>query len=104
MPGQFDSTDTATKALKMLRKGDFDLVICDWGMHHMSGFQLLETIQSESALVQVRVILIVTDIQENDAVTAGVQLCVVDSDDESLLRIEIEKVFDMMRESVQAPP
>lgn len=43
-------TDNGSNALKLLKTNNVDLVICDWNMPVMSGFELLKEVRNDSTL------------------------------------------------------
>ena len=71
----FDNTDDAAngeEALEKLRSDTYGLVICDWKMAPMDGFQLLQAVRTDDAL-QALPFLMVTAEPRADRVVAAKQ-------------------------------
>lgn len=49
------------QALTLLLESEFDLLITDYHMPHMNGFELCQCVRSEPQLKQLPVILLITD-------------------------------------------
>ena len=70
-----EEVPTGAAALEQIRTGEFDLLISDWAMPHMSGLELLRAVRADAAHGKLPV-LMVTGIGEEgdiiDAIAAGV--------------------------------
>lgn len=67
----------AAEAVKRLRERNFDLIISDWNMPTMSGFDLLDFVRNNEKLKGVP-FLMLTGINEKDRVTAAAEQGVSD--------------------------
>lgn len=67
----------AAEAVKRLRERNFDLIISDWNMPTMSGFDLLDFVRNNEKLKEVP-FLMLTGINEKDRVTAAAEQGVSD--------------------------
>jgi two-component system, chemotaxis family, chemotaxis protein CheY len=67
--------DDGKSALKALKKGKVDLILCDWDMPEMSGIDLLKTVKSDVELKDIPFVMITAEAQKVnivEAVKAGV--------------------------------
>ncbi len=62
----------AKDALEMLREGGYGLVISDWNMEPMSGFELLQAVRADAALKDLPFILVTAE-STTDRVIAAKQ-------------------------------
>lgn len=65
----FQATD-GSMALKMLRDGNFGLVISDWNMLPMTGLQLLKEIRADAKLKPMPFIMITAESKTDNVVAA----------------------------------
>jgi two-component system, chemotaxis family, chemotaxis protein CheY len=65
-----DATD-GTEALRKLREDDYRLVICDWNMSPMSGYQLLQEVRRDSRLRTIPFVMISGSSQTADHILAA---------------------------------
>jgi two-component system, chemotaxis family, chemotaxis protein CheY len=56
-----DAVNGGASALEKLRTGKYRLVISDWNMEPMSGYDLLQEIRSDAALAETRFIIVSAD-------------------------------------------
>ncbi|MGI8603641.1 MAG: adenylate/guanylate cyclase domain-containing protein [Verrucomicrobiales bacterium] len=68
MGHQVDSAGSGLEALQLLRTKEFDLVLLDLVMPGLDGYQVLTKIKSESALAEIRVIILSALDQETSVV------------------------------------
>ena len=67
--------EDGTKALTILKKQEFDLVITDWNMPNMAGIDLLKKIRSSTTLCDLPVLMVTAEAKKDqilDAAKAGV--------------------------------
>jgi two-component system chemotaxis response regulator CheY len=64
-----EATD-GSSALKMLRDGNFGLVISDWNMEPMTGLQLLKEVRADAKLKQLPFIMITAESKTENVVAA----------------------------------
>ena len=67
---QMDEAASGAEALAKLRSGRFGLVISDWNMSPMTGFDLVRTMRSDAALRAVPVIMITAEAKPENVATA----------------------------------
>ncbi len=65
-----DEASDGTKALEKLKSDKFDIVLSDWNMQPMSGFDLLKAIRADAALKHLPVILITAESKVENIVAA----------------------------------
>ena len=59
-----------TEALNMLRNDSYDMVISDWNMEPMSGFQLLKEVRSDNNLKEMPFLLVTAESKTENVVAA----------------------------------
>ena len=64
-----EASDGAT-ALQKLRRGDFGLVISDWNMEPMTGFQLLKEVRTDSKLKSTPFIMVTAESKTENVIAA----------------------------------
>ena len=72
--------DNGKAALKVLKKEDIDLILCDWNMPEMSGIDLLKAVKSDDALKNIPFVMVTAEAQKDnilEAVKAGVSSYIV---------------------------
>ena len=70
---KFTSIDEASNgadALEMLQKGDYGMVISDWNMEPMTGFQLLKEVRADSKLSRLPFIMVTAESKTENVVAA----------------------------------
>lgn len=65
-----DEASDGTKALEKLRAGQYDIILSDWNMQPMSGFDLLKTVRADPALKHIPIILITAESKVENIVAA----------------------------------
>ena len=65
-----DDASDGTKALEKLRAGKYDLVLSDWNMEPMSGFDLLKHVRADPALKTIPFILITAESKPENIIAA----------------------------------
>lgn len=72
--------DNGKNALKILKKENIDLILCDWNMPEMPGIDLLKTLRSENELKSIPFVMVTAEAQKDniiEAVKAGVNSYIV---------------------------
>jgi len=72
--------DNGKNALKILKKENIDLILCDWNMPEMPGIELLKTLRSEDELKSIPFVMVTAEAQKDniiEAVKAGVTSYIV---------------------------
>ena len=67
-------------ALKVLKKENIDLILCDWNMPEMPGIDLLKAIRSDDELKNIPFVMVTAEAQKDniiEAVKAGVNSYIV---------------------------
>ena len=89
--------DDGKTALKELKKGNFDLILCDWNMPGMSGLELLNIVRSDDELKNIPFVMVTAEAQKDnivEAVKAGVSNYVVKPFTAEKINEILQKVFD----------
>jgi two-component system chemotaxis response regulator CheY len=89
--------DDGKTALKELKKGNFDLILCDWNMPEMSGLELLNIVRSDDELKNIPFVMVTAEAQKDnivEAVKAGVSNYVVKPFTAEKINEILQKVFD----------
>lgn len=72
--------DNGKSALKILKKENIDLILCDWNMPEMPGIDLLKAIRSDAELKNIPFVMVTAEAQKDniiEAVKAGVNSYIV---------------------------
>jgi len=72
--------DNGKNALKILKKENIDLILCDWNMPEMPGIDLLKAIKSDDDLKNIPFVMVTAEAQKDniiEAVKAGVNSYIV---------------------------
>jgi CheY-like chemotaxis protein len=83
-------------ALKTLRNGKIDVVLCDWNMPVMSGLDLLKTVRADSVLAATPFLMITAEAERGrieEVIHAGVSGLLVKPYNAGSLRTRLEKVL-----------
>ena len=89
--------DNGKAALTELKKQQFGLILCDWNMPEMSGFELLQNLKSDEELKDVPFVMVTAEAKKEniiDAVKAGVSSYVVKPFTAETIGEKLKKVFD----------
>jgi two-component system chemotaxis response regulator CheY len=95
----FESIDDAsdgTAALAMMRARKYGLVISDWNMEPMSGYDLLREVRADAALADTPFIMVTAESKTENVIAAkkaGVSNYIVKPFNAQTLRNKIEAVF-----------
>jgi two-component system chemotaxis response regulator CheY len=90
-----EATD-GEKALDLLRRNAFDLVISDWNMAPMTGLDLLRAVRADEKLRRIPFIMVTAESKTENVITAkqaGVSNYIVKPFNAETLRMKIESVF-----------
>ena len=88
--------DDGDTALKELKKGKYDLILCDWNMPEMSGLELLNIVRSDDELKNIPFVMVTAEAQKDnivEAVQAGVTNYVVKPFTAKTINEKLTKVF-----------
>lgn len=58
-------------ALALLRSGNFDFVVSDWSMPHMSGLDLLREIRTDANLKHLPVLMVTAEAKKENIISAA---------------------------------
>ena len=92
-----DGASDGSAALEMMRDKDYELVISDWNMAPMTGYDLLREVRKDDDLSRARFIMVTADgTSENQvaAKRAGVNDYILKPFNAATLRSKIETAFD----------
>ncbi len=91
-----DEASNGAEALGKLRCGSYGLVISDWNMQPMTGFELLQEVRQDARLKSTPFIMITAESKTENVVAAkqaGVSNYIVKPFNAEILRDRIEKVL-----------
>ncbi|MHA1133355.1 MAG: response regulator [Alphaproteobacteria bacterium] len=91
-----DEANDGNAALGMMREKDYGLVISDWNMEPMTGFELLREIRADNHLSRTPFIMVTAESKTDNAVTAkkaGVNNYIVKPFNAATLKSKIDAVF-----------
>ncbi len=91
-----DEASNGAEALSKLRCGSYGLVISDWNMQPMTGFELLQEVRQDARLKSTPFIMITAESKTENVVAAkqaGVSNYIVKPFNAEILRDRIEKVL-----------
>ena len=90
-----DANDGAT-ALDKMRERKYGLVISDWNMEPMTGYELLQQVRADPALKQTPFIMVTAETKSDNVIAAkkaGVSNYIVKPFNAATLQTKIEAVF-----------
>lgn len=91
-----DSAANGAEALSMIREKQYGLVISDWNMEPMTGFELLKNVRESGANAEVPFIMVTAESKTDNIVAArkaGVSNYLVKPFNQQSLKSKIEQVF-----------
>ena len=91
-----DDASDGTAAIAKMRDKKYGLVISDWNMEPMSGFELLQKVREETALAETPFIIVTAESKTENVVAAkkaGVNNYIVKPFNAQTLKGKIEAVF-----------
>ncbi len=65
-----EEAEDGSQALSKLRKGDFGLIISDWNMEPMTGFELLKEVRADERLKQLPFIMVTAESKTDNVIAA----------------------------------
>ncbi len=95
----FEDVDDATdgvEAMSKLRQRKYGLIISDWNMEPMTGFEFLKTVRSDDALKTTPFIMVTAESKTDNVIAAkkaGVNSYIVKPFNAQTLRTKIESIF-----------
>lgn len=90
-----DEANDGAEALAMLKQGEYGLVISDWNMAPMTGFELLQHVRADERLRATPFIMVTAESKTENVIAAkqaGVSNYIVKPFSAETLREKIEKV------------
>ena len=93
---QVDDASDGSAALAKLRKRDYGLVISDWNMEPMTGYDLLREVRADPSLSMTPFIMITAESKTENVIAAkkaGVNNYIVKPFNAATLKTKIEAVF-----------
>ena len=100
-----DDASDGSAALAKLREKKYGLVISDWNMEPMTGYELLQEVRADKALFAMPFIMITAESKTDNVIAAkkaGVNNYIVKPFNAQTLRAKIEAVFAENAEPAQA--
>lgn len=91
-----DEAPGASSALAMMRKKHYDLVISDWNMEPMTGYDLLREIRADQKIRTTRFIMVTSESRQDNVVAAkgaGADNYIVKPFNAETLHQKIKSVF-----------
>ena len=91
-----DDASDGTQALEMLRKKRYGLVISDWNMEPMTGYELLKEVRTDEALARMPFIMVTAESKTENVIAAkkaGVNNYIVKPFNAATLKSKIDAVF-----------
>jgi two-component system chemotaxis response regulator CheY len=94
--GNVDAASDGGEALRKMREKPYGLVISNWNMGPMTGFQLLQTMRADPALAATPLIMVTAESKTDIVVAArkaGVSGYIVKPFNAAMLKTKIDAVF-----------
>jgi two-component system chemotaxis response regulator CheY len=91
-----DDASDGSAALNKMRGKKYGLVICDWNMEPMTGYDLLREVRADPNLATTPFIMITAESRTENVIAAkkaGVSNCIVKPFNATTLKTKIEAVF-----------
>lgn len=91
-----DDASDGTQALEMLRKKRYGLIISDWNMEPMTGYELLKEVRTDDALARMPFIMVTAESKTENVIAAkkaGVNNYIVKPFNAATLKSKIDAVF-----------
>ena len=92
-----DDASDGNAALRKLRQRKYDLVICDWNMEPMTGYDLLQQVRGDRNLSAMPFIIITAESKTENVIAAkraGVSNYIVKPFNAETLKAKIDAVFE----------
>jgi two-component system chemotaxis response regulator CheY len=103
---EIDDASDGTAALAKMRENKYGLVISDWNMEPMTGYDLLQQVRSEPQLADVPFIMVTAESKTENVIAAkkaGVSNYIVKPFNAQTLKMKIEAVFPDQQLAENAP-
>ena len=91
-----DEASDGTSALNMMREKDYGLIISDWNMEPMTGYELLREVRADDRLSRTPFIMVTAESKTDNVIAAkkaGVNNYIVKPFNAQTLKGKIETVF-----------
>jgi two-component system, chemotaxis family, chemotaxis protein CheY len=91
-----DEASDGTAALKMMREKDYGLVISDWNMEPMTGYELLREVRADDRLSRTPFIMVTAESKTDNVIAAkkaGVNNYIVKPFNAATLKSKIDAIF-----------
>ena len=94
--GNVDEAGDGTAALNMMRQKNYGLIISDWNMEPMTGYELLREVRADDRLSLTPFIMVTAESKTDNVIAAkkaGVNNCIVKPFNAVTLKAKIDAVF-----------
>jgi two-component system chemotaxis response regulator CheY len=91
-----DEASDGTSALNMMREKDYGLVISDWNMEPMTGYELLREVRADDRLSRTPFIMVTAESKTDNVIAAkkaGVNNYIVKPFNAATLKSKIDAIF-----------
>ncbi len=91
-----DEASDGTAALSMMREKDYGLVISDWNMEPMTGYELLREVRADDRLSRTPFIMVTAELKTDNVIAAkkaGVNNYIVKPFNAATLKSKIDAIF-----------
>ncbi|ODA67199.1 Chemotaxis protein CheY [Methyloligella halotolerans] len=91
-----DEASDGSAALNMMRENDYGLVISDWNMEPMTGYEFLREVRADNSLQKTPFLMVTAESKAENVVAArhaGVNSYIVKPFNATTLRAKIEAIF-----------
>ena len=91
-----DEASDGTSALNMIREEDYGLVISDWNMEPMTGYELLREVRADNHLSRTPFIMVTAESKTDNVIAAkkaGVNNYIVKPFNAATLKSKIDAIF-----------
>jgi two-component system chemotaxis response regulator CheY len=103
---EIDDACDGTAALAKMRERKYGLIISDWNMEPMTGYDLLQQVRSDAALSETPFIMVTAESKTENVIAAkkaGVSNYIVKPFNAQTLKSKIEAVFPDEQTAEEAP-
>ena len=94
--GNVDEAGDGTAALNMMRQKDYGLIISDWNMEPMTGYELLREVRADDRLSRMPFIMVTAESKTDNVIAAkkaGVNNYIVKPFNAATLKSKIDAIF-----------
>jgi two-component system, chemotaxis family, chemotaxis protein CheY len=102
-----DEASDGTSALNMMREKDYGLIISDWNMEPMTGYELLREVRADDRLSRTPFIMVTAESKTDNVIAAkkaGVNNYIVKPFNAATLKSKIDAIFGEPAQSSQSEP